>query len=275
MNIFEVLFYQPLYNLIVGLYHLLGDDLGLAIIAVAILSRAVLIPITFRQVKMAESSREFNEKSKEIRKKYKKDKEKQTQELMKLQQEYLPAQLGGCLPMIFQLIVFINIYSVIRNLIAEGASGFNEIAYSFVPKLGETINGQFLGGLMDLKIAPNAVNGTSLIPYIVLIIGVGIAQYSSLKILSGLRKKSEKKDDSKEKESKKKKKKDDGMEDFAEIMQKSTQQAMLVFPFMLMFISFGLPTGLSVYLITTSIFVILQQSIFYKVKERREKAENN
>ena len=178
MNIFQILFYQPLYNLIVALYHILGDDLGLAIIAVAILSRAVLIPVTFRQVKMAESSREFNEKSKEIRKKYKKDKEKQTQELMKLQQEFLPAQLGGCLPMIFQLLIFVNIYSVIRNLIAEGAGGFNEIAYSFVPKLGETISGNFLGGLLDLKVAPNAIEGTALIPYIILIIGVGIAQYS-------------------------------------------------------------------------------------------------
>lgn len=277
MNIFEVLFYQPLYNLIVSLYHLLGDDLGLAIIAIAILSRVVLIPLTARQVKMAESSREFNEKSKEIKEKFKKDKEKQTQELMKLQQEFLPAQLSGCLPMILQLIIFINIYNVIRNLISEGAEGFNQIAYPFVPHLNQTIEGSFLGGLLDLKIAPNAVEGSSLIPYIILIVGVGIAQYLSLKILSGLRKKAEKNkpedDKKKKKKDKKGKKNADSMEDFGEIMQRSTQQAMLIFPFMLMFISFGLPTGLSIYLITTSIFVILQQSISYKLKERKESAQ--
>src|SRR5688572_17069963 len=134
MNIFNVLFYEPLYNALIILYRALGDDLGLAIIAIALLSRFIMIPLTIRQIKMAESSREFSEKMKEIKKKYKKNKEKQQEELMKLQSQYLPAQIGGCLPMIFQFIFFINIYRVIKNLIDEGTSGFNEVAYSFVDR---------------------------------------------------------------------------------------------------------------------------------------------
>lgn len=273
MNIFEILFYQPIYNLIVVFYHLLSDNLGLAIIAIAIFSRAILIPVTRRQIKMAESSREFNEKSKAIKKKHKNNKEKQTEELLKLQQEYLPAQLGGCLPLIFQLIIFINIYSVIRNLIQEGASGFNEIAYSFVPKFTGEVNVNFLGDLLDLKIAPNSAESTHILPYIVLLVLVGITQYTSLKIMTGMRnrKKNEALDEKKQK--KQKNKKDNDPQDFGEIMQRSTQQAMLIFPFLLMFISYGLPAGLSIYLITTSSFVILQQSILYYIQRRKENIE--
>ncbi len=271
MNIFEVLFYQPLYNIVIAFYHLLGDNLGLAIIAIAIVSRVILIPVTMRQVKMAESSREFNEKAKEVREKYKKDKEKQTEELLKLQQQYLPAQLGGCLPLILQFIIFINIYNIIRNLISQGASSFNEIAYPFVAPITGEVDTSFLGGVFDLKFSPNNVEGDAL-PYFILVVLVGITQYFSLKILSGIRNKQKAKQ---EKEKPKKKKKENEPEDFAEIMQRSTGQAMMIFPFLLMFISYGLPAGLSIYLITTSLFVILQQSIFYKIKERRKEAKEN
>jgi YidC/Oxa1 family membrane protein insertase len=273
MNIFEILFYQPIYNLIVIFYHLLGDNLGLAIIAIAVFSRVILIPLTRRQIKMAESSREFSEKSKEIKKKHKNNKEKQTEELLKLQQEYLPAQIGGCLPLIFQLIVFINIYSVIRNLIQEGASGFNEIAYSFVPKFTSDVNVNFLGNLFDLKIAPNSAESSEILPYIVLLLLVGVTQYSSLKIMTGMRNRKKEEAEKSKKQEKKKNKDKKEPEDFGEIMQRSTQQAMLIFPFLLMFISYGLPAGLSIYLITTSSFVILQQSVLYYIQRRKEKSE--
>lgn len=273
MNIFEILFYQPLYNIVVMLYHLFGDNLGLSIIAIGIISRTILIPVTMRQIKMAESSREMNEKIKEVKEKYKKDKEKQTEEMMKIQKEYLPAQLGGCLPMIFQLIVFINIYSIVRSLIESGAEGFSSIAYPFVAPITGEINYNFLGGLIDLRVSPSHAE-TSMIPYIILIVIVGITQYFSMKILTGIRnkqkEKTEQSSDTKKKKKKNKKNSNPGEEDFSEIMQRSTNQVMMVFPFFLMFISYGLPAGLSVYLITTSLFVILQQSIFYKIKERRE-----
>lgn len=259
MNIFEILFYQPVYNLLIVFYRAFGENLGLSIIAIGILSRLIMMPLTLKQSKMAESGRAFSEKSKEIKKKFKNDKEKQQQELLKLQQEYLPAQLGGCLPLIFQFIVFINIYNVIRNIISTDGFGFNKFAYSFVEKFsdGYEINTNFLG-IFDLHTTPGSVSGTDLIPYLLLVIGVGIAQYFSVKVLSGLR-------NSDKKEEKKKKEKDkDGPEDFGEIMQRSTKQVMFIMPIFLMFVSFSLPSGLSIYLITTSLFVILQQVVYYR-----------
>ncbi|GAB4283923.1 MAG: YidC/Oxa1 family membrane protein insertase [Candidatus Dojkabacteria bacterium] len=271
MNIFEILFYQPIYNIIVVFYHLLGDNLGLAIIAIGIVSRFVLAPVTFRQAKLAESSKEFSEKSKEIKKKYKDNKVKQQEELLALQREYLPAQLGGCLPLIFQLIVFINVYSVIRNLISSGAEGFNNIAYSFVPKLSSEVSGDFLG-IMDLKLSPGEVSGSDIYPYLLLVLLVGITQFFSTKLLTSLRNKAQKEE---EKPKKNKKKNEDPTDDFAEIMQRSTKQVGYILPFFLMLVSYQLPAGLSIYLITTSLFVILQQVVYFYYKERKKKLSQN
>ncbi len=267
MNILEILFYQPIYNLIVVFYRLLGDNLGLAVIAIAIVSRVAMIPLTSKQIKMAESSKEFQEKSKKIKKKFK-NKQKQQEELLKLQQEYLPAQLSGCLPLIIQFIIFIVIYNILSGIITGGITSFNRVAYPFVPGFSEdySVQSTFLG-LIDLKASPAAINQfPNILPYLVLIVLVGVTQYFSFKIMTAAR--TTKKEE--QKIQKKPKKKDD-TEDFGEIMQRSSKQAATLMPILLTVISFNLPSGLSIYLITTSLFVILQQSILAR---RRKLAES-
>lgn len=262
-EIFNVVFYDPIYNLLVFFYHLLGDNLGLGIIATAIVARTVMAPLTLRQIKMARSGREFAEKMREIKRKHKNDKEKQQEELMKVQAEYLPAQLGGCLPLIFQLIFFVSMYRVISNIIDTEGTGFNEVAYGFVDKVEGGINGDFLG-IFNLKESASGVLAedgiTSFLPYLLLIIGVGLAQFASTRILAAFRNANKKED-----KKKKNKKKENEPEDFSEIMQRSTKQAFLIMPFLTMFIAFGLPSGLSVYWITQSSFVIVQQWVFIKL----------
>lgn len=261
MDIFTVLFYQPIYNAIVILYRFFGNELGLAIIAIALIARLLLSPFTIRQVKMAEMSREFSEKSKDIRKKYKKDKEKQQEELVKLQAEYLPAQVSGCLPLIFQLIFFINLYRVISNIVKEGGAGFNDIAYSFVPQFpeGKVFNTDFLG--IDLSISANELSfsNTEILPYIILVVLVGLMQFISMRVLMGLRKNREVQNGKNNKKKKKPKKDPNAPEDFSEIVEKSTKQTMFLLPIIFVFISYSLPSGLSLYWTVQSSFVIIQQ----------------
>jgi YidC/Oxa1 family membrane protein insertase len=269
MDIFTVLFYQPLFNLLVVFYRLFGENLGLAIILIALLSRLITLPITLRQTKMMKTGQEMNEKLKDLKKKYKNDKEKLQQETMKLQSEYLPAQLSGCLPAILQFIFFINIYNVINNLIVQGTESFNVVAYSFVQSFDASyaLNTSFFG-LVDLKTTAGAVtsSGLEVIPYLVLIALVGITQYYSMKILTPP---PPAKDDSK---SNKKSKKDvDAPEDFSEILQQSTRQTALLFPFMVALISYNLASGLSLYWISQSGFVIIQQFALKRLKKRDDK----
>lgn len=262
MNILTVLFYQPIYNAIVVLYRFFDNDLGLAIIVIALLARLILLPFTVRQVKMAELSREFSEKSKEIRKKYKKNKEKQQEELMKLQSEYLPAQVSGCLPLIFQLIFFINLYSVIRNIVSKGGEGFNSIAYSFVPQFaeGKVFNTNFFG--IDLSTSANelSISDTKVIPYILLVTLVGATQFLSMKVMINLRK--SKNVNAKTVEPKNKKDAT-AADDFSEILEQSTRQTMFLLPAIFTFFAYSLPAGLSLYWTVQSSFVIIQQLILH------------
>jgi YidC/Oxa1 family membrane protein insertase len=279
MDIFTVLFYQPIYNVIVYFYHVLGDNLGLSIIAIGIVSRLVLLPISLRQMRLSETSKELSEKLNKIKKKYKNNKEKQQGEMLKVQKEYLPAQIGGCLPLIFQLIFFLNVYHVIADVVQYGGKGFSQVAYSFVEGFSSQVSGSFVLNL-DLTIAPSAVGvGVQIIPYIILVALVGLTQYVSFKIVFAFRNKAKKMEDQAEEKNKKAEKKgnDDKQpspDDFQEIMQKTTNQVMLVFPFLLALISYGLPAGLSLYLITTSTFVIIQQSIYFRIKSKKQLNHN-
>jgi YidC/Oxa1 family membrane protein insertase len=270
MDIFHAWFYIPIINILVFLYRLFGSDLGLALITVAVVSRAITIPLTNRQIKSAEKNKEFQEKYNKLKKKYKKNKEKLNQEAAKLQAEYLPSQLGGCLPMIFQLILFIQIYNVLRNLFARGFEAFNESAYPFMELFPSdvTINGEFLGGVINLVETPSNIgfeNFGAFLPYLVLMVLVVIAQFISTRLLSGgtFGANSKKKDDKKDS---KKKKKDDDEPDFSEIMQSTSQQMMYVLPLMIGLVSYSVPAGLTLYWTVQSTFVIIQR-VYNKRKE--------
>lgn len=128
-TIFHILFYQPTYNLLIVFYTILAGNLGLAIIAVAVLSRLITYPMTKAQIQQAKKGKDFQKKFNEIKKKYKKNQEKMQQELAKIQAEYLPGQIAGCLPLIIMIILLIQVRAGIINLVNEGWHSFNEIAY--------------------------------------------------------------------------------------------------------------------------------------------------
>lgn len=136
MQIFHVLFYEPTFNLLIFLYDVIGN-LGLAIIILAVVSRLITWPLTRRQVKTAEKNKVFQQEVAKIKKKYKSNQEKQAQELAKVQAKYLPGQLGGCLNLIFALILLIQVRNVIINLVNQGVHAYNEVAYIESTKIPE------------------------------------------------------------------------------------------------------------------------------------------
>lgn len=125
----QVLFYEPIFNALILLYNYVGN-LGLAILLIAFLSRLITFPLTNKQIKSAGKSQEFQKKMKSLRKKYKNNQEKLTKEMAKLQAEFLPGQLGGCLNLIFAIILLFQIRSVVINLFNQGVHAFNKVAYA-------------------------------------------------------------------------------------------------------------------------------------------------
>lgn len=283
MDIFTILFYQPIYNLLIVFYRFFGENLGLSLVAIALLTRLLMLPLIRRQAQMTGANMEASEKMKVIREKYKNDKQKQNEELMKVNSEYLPSVLGGCLPLIIQLILFINIDHVIRDIFSKGAESFNAIAYQIVPTFtqGYQFNSSFFG-IVDLGKTASSIgmdHFLQVLPYLILILLTGIIQYASMRVAFRLQ--GQIKELRNEKDKDKKKKLDpNAPEDFGEMVQKSTQQTMILFPILLAVGAYSFPIGLSVYWIAQGGFGIVQQLYINRlnlnsIKEKMEKDKKN
>ena len=131
MDIFQILFYQPTFNLMVFFMDVFGN-IGWAIIAIALISKIITIPLTKKQIKNAEQSTVLQAKMKELRKKYKHNEQKLAEEMAKLQAAAIPGQLGGCLSIIIFIILFIQVRSVILDLVNQVYHAFNKVGYTFV-----------------------------------------------------------------------------------------------------------------------------------------------
>jgi YidC/Oxa1 family membrane protein insertase len=95
----------------------LVPNYGVAIILLTILVRAVTTPLTLRQMRSMERMRAVQPRLKEIQEKHKDDRQKQSEEMMRLYRQEKVNPLGGCLPMILQLPVFIGLFYALRGSI--------------------------------------------------------------------------------------------------------------------------------------------------------------
>lgn len=136
MDIFQVLFYQPTFNLTILFSNIFGN-LGWAIIIIALLSKLVTLSMTRNQIKNASKAKDLQVQMNAVKKQYANNQEKQTQELAKIQAKALPGQLGGCLSVIIFIILFIQIRSVILDLVNKGYHAYNQVAYTQTIKKNE------------------------------------------------------------------------------------------------------------------------------------------
>ena len=95
--------------------HLVGGSWGLAIVGLTVLIRAVLVPLTFRQLKSMQEMQRLAPQINALKEKYKEDKQRQQQEIMKFYQENKINPLASCLPLLLQLPVFISLFYMLRT----------------------------------------------------------------------------------------------------------------------------------------------------------------
>jgi YidC/Oxa1 family membrane protein insertase len=93
-----------------------------SIVALTVMVRILLVPLTVRQIHSMQNLQRFAPQMKEIQKKYKTDKQKQNQELMKFYKENSINPAASCLPMLAQLPVFLALYYSLRHFSHEAAS---------------------------------------------------------------------------------------------------------------------------------------------------------
>jgi YidC/Oxa1 family membrane protein insertase len=110
--------FAPLAYLISGelnFFHDLGAPWWLAIVCLTVSVRSVLFPLTLHQVKSVRALQELKPEMEKIRNKYKDDRQRQQEKLAELYRERQVNPLGGCLPVLVQMPIFITLYYTIRD----------------------------------------------------------------------------------------------------------------------------------------------------------------
>lgn len=234
--IFNEILYRPLFNGLIVLYkYIPGNDFGIAVIALTILIKLILYPIEIKGLRSQRKMAEIQPQVKEIQERNKDNKEKQTKEILELYKKTKINPFSSIFILLIQLPILIALYRVFW----QGASLINQekLFYSFI-SISEAIKPLFLG-LVDLS-KPN----------LVLAVLAGAAQFWQTKLMSFSAKKPEK-------QAKK-------SMDFQTIMQKEMQY---VFPVFTVLIIARLPSALSLYILTTSLFTVISQ--YFIIKKSR------
>jgi len=243
---FNLILYQPLFNILVLLYvYLPVHDFGISIIILTILIRLILYPSMAKSIKSQKVIAELQPRIQEVQRKYREDKEKQAQAMIELYRKEKINPFGSLLPILIQLPILIALYQVFWKGLQPGAM---TLLYSFVPNPG-TINPISLG-LINLGQAS-----------LVLAVFAGITQFFQSKMTMP-------KTPHQQKFGTGQGQKRDQMVQFSDMIQK---QMLYFFPIFTVFILWRLPAAIALYWIVTSLFSILQQYLILKPQYAQSK----
>jgi YidC/Oxa1 family membrane protein insertase len=132
-------FFQNLFSPVVNIlgsvllffHQTVGAPWWLSIAMLTVVVRGLLFPLTVKQVKSMRSVQDLKPDMDRVRAQYQNNPQKQREEMTKLYQERGVNPLGGCLPILVQMPIFIGIFYVIR--LFGGTPGRTEPKYpSFV-----------------------------------------------------------------------------------------------------------------------------------------------
>jgi YidC/Oxa1 family membrane protein insertase len=222
---------QPLIDFFEAILKFFHDDVGLgwgmAIIALTLLVRMLLLPLTLKQFKSMQSMAQLQPEIKKLQERYKNDKERLNQEMMRFYRENKVNPFASCLPMVAQLPVFLSLFYMLRtDLRVDICPDVNPPGTANPVPCGDGGDAQFLF-IPDLT---NRAYGWVLVVLIVLYVG---SQLASTLLMSTT-------------------------------TDKTQRMIFLALPFFFVLFVWQFPAGLLVYWITTNVWTIVQQAIVRK-----------
>ncbi len=240
--------FQPLIDIFESVLKFFHDSVGVSwgfsIVLLTICVRAVLIPLTVKQLKSMARMQQLQPELKAIQAKYKDDKQRQQQEMMKFYKENNVNPLGSCLPMVAQLPVFISLYYMLRQSLRTDICPAIQHAYQHAYQIkhhvsaavaaGQTTACGPHGGAGFLFIPDLTDKATGAVLVVLIVLYVGTQLGSSLMMSSAT-------------------------------MDRTQRQIMLFMPLLFVLFVIRFPAGVLVYWITTNLWTIGQQ---YVIKRR-------
>ncbi len=226
-NIFSEIFYYPLFNALVFLYEYLSfGDLGVAIIALTVLIRLILMPLFYKSAKDQAIIGRLAPRIKEIQKNHKDDLSRQGQAMMDLYREHKVNPFSSIFLLFAQLPILFALYRVFSKGITDETL---KNLYSFIVKPA-VLDNYFLG-VIDLS-------GRSLL----IVVLAALAQFFQGKMALT---------------------KINNGKDLTQ-MEKMGRQMVFIGPIMTLLFFSMMPAAIGLYWLTTSVFSVIQQIIINK-----------
>jgi YidC/Oxa1 family membrane protein insertase len=233
-NFFQLVFYQPVLNLLVFLYSQIGD-LGIAIILLTIIIKLIFWPLSQKSTKSQLAMQGIQTELNDLKKKHADNKEELGKATLELYKKHKINPLSSCLPLLIQLPFIYAIFTTLRVGLSEDL----DLVYSFINPV-TTISTISFGVDLGQRV-------------IILAVLAGLAQFIQSKLMLKKQVKTTPAT------------KGSGMENMAEIMGK---QSAYLFPIMTIFFGMSLPGGLTLYWFIFTLLTILQQVLVQKKQDR-------
>lgn len=168
MNLPAANILQPLIDIADAVLNFFHDDVGLSwgmsIIALTVVTRAVLIPLTYKQLKGMRALQALQPQIKELQEKYKNDRQRMQQEMMRIYKENKVNPFASCVPLLAQIPVFITLFFLLRDQLpddigCEAGKCGAEASFLFISDLTAKATGGELIALILLYVGTQLVSG--------------------------------------------------------------------------------------------------------------------
>jgi len=239
MEWWDLILYRPILNFLMVLTSGLFSNFGLAVIALTVIIRLVMLPLTLKQLRaskeLSEKMQALQPKLQQVQKKYAKDMRKLQQETGKLYKEAGISPLG-CLsspmliPLLIQFPIWIALYQAVIQAIAitpQDLLGLSQHLYSWsIVQQALPVSGKFLW-----------LNLGEPDPYFIIALLVIVTMWVSQKMMTTITA-------------------DPRQQQMNNMMQ-------LMMPLLFGFITLTLPSGLGLYFVVSAIFSIIVEYFIY------------
>jgi len=232
-------FLSPMISLfdkvLVAIHSVIGSW-GWSIVAMTVLIRALLIPLTLKSIRSQNAMREFAPQIKAMQEKYKEDKPKLNEEMMKFYRENQINPFASCLPLLAQAPVFISLFYLLQeDLKPHICPNIESYAASINKTVGQVTCGQVPGstGQSFLFIPDLTAKATGAVLVTLIVLYVGSQLASTLVMMQPT-------------------------------MDKTQRYIMFGLPLFFVVFVISFPAGLLVYWITTNLWTVGQSVVVKK-----------
>ena len=127
---------RPLLNLLVVLYTICFNNMGIAIIVFTVIVRLVTLPLTIKQLRQMKAMTDLQPRMREIQERYSRDRQRVSQETMRMYREAGVNPVGCLGPLVIQMPILFGLFRVLIQTLysrPDHLVALSEKFYAWIP----------------------------------------------------------------------------------------------------------------------------------------------